>query len=315
MIHSFIHFLKVYYAQSPFGQGCRFLSHTAYVQRSAFIHILLFFIVLIYSFDSYAQGKIDTSTKELNKERKQTTPNSINPKRPISGYGAHNDFEKEIENTIVGSIVGGMVRVVAWALVGNYQEEKQLNNRITVYPYCSQFIGNYAKKDSIQVRRSIRFDIEDQFLFSDKELYGNHFKAKLRPFHYFYFQTEMFQLVEYNKALDKHAHLLLYNLDFCYDRMRFERFNIGWTAGVNYVANDVKKGGFAFGFQTDIFITKPISIFSSVKWSSVNGQALNTFEVQGRYHQKNFFITLGYQYLRIASPRYNFASLGLGIYL
>jgi len=268
----------------------------------------LFFIFFSIN-NCFGQTDLDTSKNELNKGKRNDIQQDYNQQHQT--YNSSKNFGDGLKDNIVGDL---MIYIGA-AIVGNYATEDQLYNPLSKYPYLDPLNGNYTKPGSANVYKHIRFDIEDQFLFSNKDLYGNHLKAKLRPFHYFYFQSEMFQLFEYNRPADKHSNLLLYNLDFCYDRLRFERFNIGLTAGANYVANDVKKGGFAFGFNTDIFIAKPISIYSSVKWSGINGQSVNTLEIQGRYHQKNFFVSLGYQHLKIAVPKYNFVSLGIGIYL
>ncbi|WP_187148216.1 hypothetical protein [Cytophaga hutchinsonii] len=253
--------------------------------------------------NSIAQGDLNTSKQELKKGKEENVPQQDIRKSPN-----HNSGER-----LTGTILGSFIVYTIYGMIGNYENEGHLHNRLSKYPYCAPLNGNYAKSRS-DIHRNIRFDIEDHFMYSNQNLYGNHLKAKLRPFHYFYFQSEMFQLFEYNTSLKKHDNLLLYNLDFCYDRIRLERFNLGFTIGANYVANNVKKGGLAFGFNTEIFIAKPISLYSSIKWSGINGLPVNTFEVQGKYHQNIFFISIGYQRLKIATPKYHFAAIGLGAY-
>ncbi|HSY62497.1 MAG TPA: hypothetical protein VK796_11505 [Cytophaga sp.] len=268
----------------------------------------LLFSFLIFS-NTICFAQLDSSKSELNKRKDNDELYDYVPPKKAPTLGG--DFKNELKNTIAGAIVGGLVIVS----VGNYESEDNLHNPLSTYPYRDPLNGNYTKPHTLNIHKSIRFDIEDQFVYSNHNLYGNHLKAKLRPFQYFYFQSEMFQLFEYNSTLDQHSDLLFYNLDFCYDRFRFERFNLGFTAGANYIADDVKKGGFAFGFNAEIFVVKPISIYSSIKWSGINGHPVNTFEVQGKYHCKRFFASLGYQHLKIATPKYNFVSIGLGIYL
>jgi hypothetical protein len=273
-------------------------------------HIYILFLFFILS-NTTCFAQLDSSKSELNKRKQKDNDELYDyaPGKKAPALG--DDFKDELRSTIVGGVIGGIVIVA----IGNYENEDNLRNPLSVYPYKNALNGNYTKPRSLNIHKNLRFDIEDQFLYSNNNLSGNHLKAKLRPFQYFYFQSEMFQLFEYNSNLDKHSDLLFYNLDFCYDRLRFERFNLGFTAGANYIANDVKKGGFAFGFNTEIFVVKPISIYSSIKWSGINGHPVNTFEVQGKYHYKRFFASLGYQHLKIATPKYNFVSIGLGIYL
>ena len=269
---------------------------------------LLFIFISIEN--GFAQTDLNTSKRELNEEQKKNNTQQEYT-APKSTYRSGRDLESELTSTIAGNLFAWLIA----GMVGNYSTEDHLHNRVSKYPYSNGIHGNYTDSDSANVHKRIRLDIEDHFLSSGKDLYGNHLKAKLRPFQYFYFQTEMFQLFEYDHTLDKYDHLLLYNLDFCYDRLRSEHINFGFTMGANYVANDVKKGGFAFGFNTEFFVTKPVSLYASVKWSGVNGNPVNTLELKGKYHIKNFFISAGYQHMRIASPSYRFVALGLGIYL
>ena len=53
---------------------------------------------------------------------------------------------------------------------------------------------------------------------------------------------------------------------------------------------------------------------SAMMWSRINGLPVNSFELRGKYHKKNYFFSLGYEHLKIASPNYNFVTLGTGIY-
>ncbi len=281
--------------------------------RKNVLHHLKKYIFLLFTFicieNGFAQTDLNTSKRELNKEQKKNnTPQEYTA--PKSTYRDGKDLESEL----IGSIVGNLFAYLIVGMVGNYSTEDHLHNCVSKYPYRSAIDGNYTRVDS-NVHKGVRLDIEDHFLYSNKDLSGNHLKAKLRPFEYFYFQTEMFQLFQYDHTLNKYENLLLYNLDFCYDRLRYERFNLGFTMGANYIANDVKKGGFAFGFNTEIFVTKPITLYASVKWSGINANPVNTYELQGKYHIKNFYISAGYQHMRIASPSYRFVAIGLGIYL
>jgi hypothetical protein len=106
----------------------------------------------------------------------------------------------------------------------------------------------------------------------------------------------------------------LYQFNLGYDRIRFEKFNLGWTLGATYIANNVNKAGFSYGLNTDIFASKKMSFTSAMIWSKINGKPVNTFEIRAKYHQKNYFYSIGYENLRIASPSYNFVTFGAGIY-
>lgn len=84
--------------------------------------------------------------------------------------------------------------------------------------------------------------------------------------------------------------------------------------GATYVGNEVKKAGFAYGLNAEYFMGNHISFLGSAKWSKINTLPVNTFELQSKFHRKNYFFSLGFEHLKIANPTYNFVALGGGIY-
>jgi hypothetical protein len=97
--------------------------------------------------------------------------------------------------------------------------------------------------------------------------------------------------------------------------MRFEKLNLGWSLGVNYVASDVQKTGISAGLNFDAFIFKNFSLYGSMKWGSVTHNHVNEFEIQCKFHKKRYFYSIGYEHLKIGTPTYNFLAAGAGIYL
>ena len=150
-----------------------------------------------------------------------------------------------------------------YPLVGNYNTEDHLYNNLTDYPYKQDKTGNYIDSD-ISEKRHFRLDLENHILFAKDNNYGNRLNVKIRPFQYFYLQSGFYQIVEFNKASDFPSYSV-FNINFCYDRLRFQRFNLGWTAGINYVGNRTKKIGVSGGFNTNWFFLKYLSLHSSVK--------------------------------------------------
>lgn len=203
-----------------------------------------------------------------------------------------------------------------YSIVGNYHIENHLNSNLSNYPYDSNLSGNFESSDAIsQSTNYLRVDLEDQILLGHNNLYGNHLKAKIRPYQYFYIQTDLISLIEHNKLEKNYSNLSLFNINLCYDRIRLERFNLGWSLGLNYIGNEIKRAGFSYGLNTDIFITKPYSLYSSIKWSTINNEPVNEFELKCRYHKNRTFLSVGYEHLKIGSPSYDFLSIGGGLYL
>ena len=191
-----------------------------------------------------------------------------------------------------------------------------LKNPLAKYHYfVGESVNLQKQNDSIQYGNLMRLDVENHFLYSNNNLFGNHLKAKFRPFQYFYIQGDYRELIEKNAFTNKYSNLSLFQFNVAYDRIRFKKFNLGWTLGATYVGNDVQKAGFSYGLHTDVFAIKNISFNSAMIWSKIDGLPVNSFEIRAKYHKKNYFFTFGYEYLKIAAPNYNFITIGTGVYL
>lgn len=262
---------------------------------------------LIY-ISSFGQ-KLDTSKSELNSKSSKTKTTSSSSSSSNSSSFSNDD------NVFLPLLFNITFGVFKYGAIGDYKNEDHLYNSLTTFPYYNKSAGNFDASDSLVWSKTrFRLDLEDSFVFSNVTLYGNHLKAKIRPFQYFYFQTDYHQLFENDNATGTHACLSLFQFNVNYDRIRFEKFNFGWNLGATYVGNEVKKAGFAYGLNADYFMGEHISFSGSAKWSSINSYPVNAFEIQGKYHQKNYFFSLGFEHLKIATPTYNFIAIGGGIY-
>lgn len=277
------------------------------------------FIFLLFLFLNtfFCSGQLDSSKDELKKgkpKKEYSTP-------PSSGAGGLDNSDvgdnivSAFEDGIANGIFTGMIYGFYYAFIGDYNTERDLSNRLTRYPFEHRSAGNYINPDSVAKPKYFRVDIENQFIYHSDNLFGNHLKVNIRPFQYFYFQTNVFLLNEIDDFNRKRSSLNLYNLEFCYDRIRIERFNFGFTLGANYIGNDVQRFGFAYGLCAELFVLQAFSIYSCGKLSNINGLPVNQFEAKARYHHKKLFLSVGYEYLKIATPNYHFLSVGGGIYL
>ncbi len=279
--------------------------------KNTIVPILLFAFFAV-SLESFSQNKIEQSKGELKNSFKSDKHHHRDRSQSSSSFESDDSFQ----SMIIGGIAEGFLFITVYSAIGNYAGENHLHSNLTYYPYYNTRSGNYENPDSaFSSLRLFRFDIEDRFLFNSEDLYGNHLKLKIRPFQYFYLQGDYFQLTEFNKIFRDNSNLSLFSFNLCYDRIRFERFNFGWTLGANYIGNDVNKAGFCYGLNTDLFIARNISLFSSMKWSMINDAWVNELEIQGKYHLKKYFFSAGFEHLKIGTPNYDFLSIGAGIYL
>ncbi len=271
-------------------------------------------LVVLISISSFSQNKLDKSKSQLksgssNKNQSRTYSSSSS-----SSSNSKSNYSSD-SNIFVNIFFNITFAVFKYGAIGDYKNENHLYSNLTPYPFYNGKSGNFESSDSVSVSKNkARFDIENSFVYSDNNLYGNHLKAKIRPFQYFYFQSDFHQLFEFNEIDNTNNRLSLFQFNLNYDRIRFEKFNFGWNLGATYVGNEVKKGGLSYGLNAEYFMGNHISFLGSAKWSRINTLPVNAFELQSKFHRKNYFFSLGIEHLKIATPTYNFIALGGGIY-
>jgi hypothetical protein len=260
------------------------------------------------------QSRIETSKKELTSRDGAHYKNGSQVVTTSTSSSNSNSFAE----SILIDIVTMVFYYTAWGAIkygakGDYKNEKHLLNNVTAYPYSDSVFGDYTSRDRLR-KGNFRIDIEDAFLYNSNNLYGNHFKVKIRPTQLFYLQADARNLFEKNPIINSNYNLFLADLALCYDRIRFDKFNFGWKLGVSYVGNEVHKFGFAYGLNANYFIRNNISFSGSTKWSSINSSAVNSYEFETKYHKKRGVYVFGYENLKIGSPTYNYVKLGAGFY-
>ena len=269
---------------------------------------VFFYIFTLFTVTCFGQDKTTTSKKELNSS--SAAPKQSEQKTTTLNTDFSND---DIDVWIL--LFKITLGIGYYGGIGDYEKEEHLNSNLTVYPYFDGESGNYETEDSIQIYKSrMRLDIENSFVYSSSNLIGNHLKVKLRPFQYFYAQSDFHQLFEFNAINETYDQLTVFQFNGCYDRIRFDTFNLGWTIGATYIGNEVRKTGLAFGLNAEYFMGNNISFMGSAKWSRINTLPVNTYEMQLRHHTKNHFFSLGFEHFKIATPTYNFIAIGAGIY-
>lgn len=280
------------------------------IKKQKVMHLksVAIYLLLLSAMICFGQDKTTTSKKELNS-------GSAAPKQSEQRTASSNSTFSSDDFDLWLFIFKITLGIGYYGGIGDYNKEEHLISNLTIYPYFDGESGNYESEDSIQIYKSrMRLDIEDSFLYSSSNLIGNHLKVKLRPFQYFYIQSDFHQLFEFNKINETYDQLTIFQFNVCYDRLRFDTFNLGWTLGATYIGNEVRKTGFAYGLNAEYFMGNNISLMGAAKWSSINTLPVNNYEIQLRYHTKNHFFSLGFEHFKIATPTYNFIAIGAGIY-
>jgi hypothetical protein len=273
---------------------------------------IILLLLIAFSMTSLGQNKLDKSKKELNAGSAANKQSSSNA---TSSSGSTKSSYNGDNHLFVDLFVNITFGIFKYGVIGDYNNEDHLYNTLSKYPYYNGNYGNYESSDTLSVvKNKARLDLENSFVYNSNNLIGNHLKAKIRPFQYFYLQTDFHQLFEFNDIDQKQYRLSLFQFNLNYDRIRFEKFNFGWNLGATYVGNEVKKAGLSYGVNAEYFMGNHISFLGSAKWSQINTLPVNAFEIQSKFHRKNYFFLLGFEHLKIATPTYNLIALGGGIY-
>lgn len=276
--------------------------------------VLLLFI--FFGFTTFGQNKLDKSKSELNSGSSKKNQTSSSSSSTSGSSKSSSSGDNVIGSAIADVFIYATFGIFKYGMIGDYKNENHLYSNLTPYPFYNGTSGNFERtEDTLSISKNkARLDIENSFVYKDNTLFGNHFKAKIRPFQYFYIQTDFHQLYEFNRIDNTNNRLSLFQFNLNYDRIRLEKFNFGWNLGATYVGNEVRKAGFAYGLNAEYFMGNRISFMGSAKWSRINGFPVNAYELQGKFHRKNYFFALGLEHLKIATPTYNFVALGGGIY-
>jgi hypothetical protein len=83
--------------------------------------------------------------------------------------------------------------------------------------------------------------------------------------------------------------------------------------GANYVGTGVNKFGFSIGTDAEAFLFKPVGLYASARWSWVNSQPVYQYEIRAKYYIKRYYVSGGFESIRVASPCYNYVTIGGGV--
>lgn len=261
-----------------------------------------------------AQTRIDQSKSDLKSGSSNTSSSSSNSSQSSSNTSRSN------ASSNVGDGIAEVFAEVAlvlfyYSFIGDYKHEDHLYSPLTKYPFNNAGEGNFVASDSaVSAKNRFRLDVDSKFLYSDSNLYGSHLNLKIRPFQYFYLNTDYHYLTEKSAFTQAQSNLSIFQFNFNYDRIRLSKFNLGWSIGATYVASDVQKTGLSLGLNAEGFFGKRFSVYAQGKWSSVNGQPVNFLDIGTRAHHKKYYFSLGFERLKIGRPSYNFIGLGGGLY-
>lgn len=263
--------------------------------------------IFLFQTGGFSQGKLNKTKTEISKEKTDKKQSSI-ASNGVNALAYDNTSQSD------GLILSLLYHASVGLLIGNYNSEAQLNHPLTSYPFKKEVPGNYTKNNHNSKYTQFRVDIMNQ-LMAGTNMTVNHLKVRIRPTHILFVQADYTEFMEPRIDDTGTDNLSLFNFSICHDRIRYEKFNLGWTLGVLYIPNSIEKVGGNLGFQMEYFWNKRLSILSAIKWGWINETNINEFETTLRYHLKRSFISSGYERRKLGSSTIHVGGMGVGIYL
>lgn len=280
------------------------------------IFVLIMFLFAM-NLASYAQtGKLEKgkeSLKESSSSSNATSSTTSTTKKSGRRTRNYND------NSSFRSFFAGIfIDLFAYTAYGVAIESPfELNGRmhdaeLANYPYQSSFHGNFIYTDSINYNIT-RFDITNNFILENSNLYGNNFGVDFRFLKRFGLEFDYLYLTEKtNRNRDQFS---LYSALINYHRIRTQKLDAWFGLGVMHVGYNVNKTGFGVGLGTEWFVAKPISLKFSHKWTNINSREVNNTKLLLKYHIKNYHISSGYEHFKIGVSKIDAFSIGVGVSL
>ena len=268
--------------------------------------LAVFILLTTFSINCFSQeSKLGQSKNELNSGSKYSRTYNNTTSYSSESSGSNSFFADTFDEILAEIFIKGIYLMT----IGSYSNENQLYNYYTPYPYFDGYSGNYEPE--YDGKSYTRFTIENNIYnaLTDKT-FSNRLKGKVN-FRHFGIQGDWIQMHESSPK----TNLALFNLSFSYDRLRFQRFNWGWNIGANYIGSGVDKLGVSVGTTAELFLFKRAGLYASAKVSRINMQPVNQLEFRAKRYINNFYISGGYETLKIGTPRYHYMTAGVGVCL
>lgn len=188
-------------------------------------------------------------------------------------------------------------------------EGKMRDAELSNHAYKDGNTGNYIQTDSTNYNIT-RFDISNNFVIENKNLYGTNFDVNFRFLKRFALDVNYVYLFE--KVANSSESFTMYSALLKYHRIRTQRFDAWYGLGITHIGSDVNKSSFSFGVGAEWFIKKPVSLDFSHKWTNINQQEVHNTRMLLKFYIKNYQIFSGYEHFKIGVSKIGTFSLGLG---
>ncbi|SDS53567.1 hypothetical protein SAMN05216503_3374 [Polaribacter sp. KT25b] len=283
--------------------------------KRIFVLIMFLFAMNLVSFAQ--TGKLEEGKESL--KESSASPNTTSSTTRSTTKKSGRRTRNYNDNSSFRSFFAGIfIDLFAYTAYGVAIESPfELNGRmhdaeLANYPYKNSFHGNFIYTDSMNYNIA-RFDITNNFVIENSNLYGNNFGVDFRFLKRFGLEFDYLYLTE--KINTNRDQFSMYSALINYHRIRTQKLDAWFGLGVMHVGYDVNKTGFGIGLGAEWFVAKPISFKFSHKWTNINSREVNNTKLLLKYHIKNYHISSGYEHFKIGVSKIDAFSIGVGVSL
>ncbi|WP_299015158.1 hypothetical protein [uncultured Polaribacter sp.] len=271
--------------------------------------LLIFMVFLaMFSFEGVSQEKKLENAKQSLKSNNSTNNSGTKTSKTSTSSTTVLDDDDDL-NPFARIIFGiaaytfyGVMFETPWEFNGRMHSAEFSN-----YPYKESNYGNFIYTNSTNYN-IVRLDVYNHFLIENKQLYGNDIGVDFKFFKRFALDVNYTTFLE--KVNNRTDTFNMFSALLKYHRIRTQRFNAWFGVGFRSIFNNVNETRFLLGIGGELFLAKPISVFASHKWATINQQSVRNSKLLLKYHLKNYRITFGYEHYKLAVSEIKAFSLG-----
>ncbi|MBB6460949.1 hypothetical protein [Flammeovirga kamogawensis] len=270
--------------------------------------IMFLFFTTILAPPIFGQGKID-QVKRNTKKKKITY--YYGPSSSSSNYKStsHSSNNSSLGASIISGIFIGLASLIPSER--GLAEKHGAPMGLQYYPYMEKGNGKYTRNETKDTPNTIVTDAG--IYYESQQLFGLDAMAQFNLSRKISFSANTLLMRE--KFEDKKADIMgTLNLNAAYHLFTYTGLDMWLGGGFSHLFLENGFSGANFNIGTEIFIAKPVSLYTNWYFAGLSDNVNYTQGLIGaRTYIKNTFIKVGYQFSTITGVTFKGLNVGLGI--
>ncbi|AZQ61709.1 hypothetical protein EI427_05515 [Flammeovirga pectinis] len=261
---------------------------------------IAFFLTTIIAPSLFGQGKIEQVRRNTKKEK-------------ITYYYGPSSSRSNNNSSLGASIIGGLFIGLA-SLIPSERDLAEKHGApmgLQYYPYMEKGSGKYTRNETKDTPNTIVID--GGIYYESQQLFGLDAMAQFNLSRKISFSANTLFMRE--KFEDKKADLIgTLNVNAAYHLFTYTGLDVWLGGGFSHLFLEDGFSGANLNFGTEIFIAKPVSLYTNWYFAGLSDDVNYTQGVIGaKAYIKNTYLKVGYQYSKITDVVFKGLNVGVGI--